>query len=157
MVITLQSVGLQPPVGYVQTKHPKSDVYEAAGLKVYLWQKKSTDPVSPSLTVTILPAIKEAWQADEFVSGFVESMSREWQHSSTSEIMKGHVGSADAVQLRYSGTTMAEDRVSGFVLAFNDVQGTVIVNAMAPAGAEKIDLEILRSSAMTCRGIKGGR
>lgn len=88
-VITLQSVSLQPPVGYVQTKHPKSDVYEAAGLKVYLWQKKSTDRVSPSLTVTILPAtLKEAWEADKFINGFAESMSREWQHSPTSEFVR---------------------------------------------------------------------
>ena len=142
--IGLKSVSVQPPAGYVQKRHPKADVYEAAGIKVYLWQRKDADLHSPSLTVMLLPPTrKEPWDPKKFIDGFAKSMAREWQNSSTSEFRKGHVGSASAVQSQYNGTTKAGDRVSGFLLALDDAQGTVVVNAMASTDQVNSDLKVL--------------
>jgi hypothetical protein len=155
--VLIKSVSVQLPAGYVQTKHPTANVYEAAGIKVLLWQKGIADRVSSSLTIVLFPPTKETWDAEKFIRGFSASMIREWQNTSRSEVRKGRLGGAAAGQFDYSGTTMGGVHVTGFLLAFNDAQGTVMVNAMAFTDAMDADLRILRTSAMTCRRVETDR
>ena len=149
--VTLSSISIQPPAEYVQTRYPNANKYEAAGIKVYLWQKKNA---GTSLTLALLPAtLKEPWDPERFMDGFAESIARGLRQSSMSEIRKGRLGSVTAVQSKYKGTTKDGDRVTGFLIAFNDDQGTVTLNCMASGDEANTELEILRSSAITCRRV----
>lgn len=156
--VTLDSVSIQPPVGYTQTRHPKADVYEVGGVKTHVWLKQDSDGLHAVLTLVIFPPLtKEAWAPEKFMRGFSKRMASEWQRPEMSKITKGRLGDAAAAQSRYSGTTKDGEHITGILLAFNDSAGTVMVNGMTTSDEVNTELKILLSSAITCRRVKKDR
>lgn len=156
--VKLDSVSLRPPNGFVRTKHPQAETYKKAGIGVGVWNKEAGKGI-PSLVVVMLPnPKKEPWNAEKFVGGFRKSIVRNWKNVKASKIKKGHLHGATAVRTQYRGMNADGTEVAGFIVAFNDAQGTVAITCVAARNEKSKEiLAIMMNSALTSRRVRKGR
>ncbi len=155
--VKLDSVSLCPPNDFVRTKHPQAETYKKAGIGVGVWNKEPGNGI-PSLLVIMLPySEKEPWNGEKFVGGFRNSVVRKWKNVKTSKIIKGRLHDATAVRTQYRGMTADGTEVAGFIVAFNDSQGTVAITCVTVRNENSNELlTIMLNSALTTQRVRKG-